>query len=177
MDAQRLVALDHGSYRTRIPGREQTVVIDKCRRWAAATGVIKLEGAGDNPRLTLQLTDVDTDRIVEQAQAEDNDGNRRRKIRELLFEEFGLPKEEAQQLFYRYRFRWRGTDRECELQYANVREQAFDTFKNKADQRRVIIVFRSTNRRTVRRATSRGYSSSAMKTRKATGPWYGSPRS
>lgn len=141
MDAQRLVALNHGSYRTPIPGREQTVVIDKCRRWAAATGVIKLEGAGDNPRITLQLTDVDTDRIIEQAQAEDNDGNRRRKIRELLFEEFGLPKEEAQQLFYRYRFRWRGTDRECELQYANVREQAFDTFKNKADQWRVIIDF------------------------------------
>ncbi|MEI6779281.1 MAG: phage resistance protein [Verrucomicrobiota bacterium] len=141
MDAQRLVALNHGSYRTPIPGREQTVVIDKCRRWAAATGVIKLEGSSDNPRITLQLTDVDTDRIIEQAQAEDNDGNRRRKIRELLFEEFGLPKEEAQQLFYRYKFRWRGTDRECELQYANVREQAFDTFKNKAEQWRVIIDF------------------------------------
>jgi hypothetical protein len=59
----------------------------------------------------------------------------------LLFEEFGLPKEDAQQLFYRYRFRWRGTDRECEVQYANVREQAFDTFKNKAEQWRVIIDF------------------------------------
>jgi hypothetical protein len=141
MDAQRLVALNHGSYRTPIPGREQTVVIDKCRRWAAATGVIKLEGSSDNPRIALQLTDVDTDRIMEQAQAEDNDGNRRRKIRELLFEEFGLPKEEAQQLFFRYKFRWRGTDRECELQYANVREQAFDTFKNKAEQWRVIIDF------------------------------------
>lgn len=141
MDAQRLVALNHGSYRTPIPGREQTVVIDKCRRWAAATGVIKLEGSSDNPRITLQLTDVDTDRIIEQAQAEDNDGNRRRKIREVLFEEFGLPKEEAQQLFYQYRFRWRGTDRQCELQYANVREQPFDTFKNKAEQWRVIIDF------------------------------------
>jgi hypothetical protein len=141
MDAQRLVALNHGSYRTPIPGREQTVVIDKCRRWAAATGIIKLEGSSDNPRITLQLTDVDTDRIIEQAQAEDNDGNRRRKIREVLFEEFGLPKEDAQQLFYRYRFRWRGTDRECELQYANVREQPFDTFKNKAEQWRVIIDF------------------------------------
>jgi hypothetical protein len=141
MDAQRLVALNHGSYRTPIPGREQTVVIDKCRRWAAATGVIKLEGSSDNPRITLQLTDVDTDRIIEQAQAEDNDGNRRRKIREVLFEEFGLPREEAQQLFYRYRFRWRGTDRECELQYANVREQPFDTFMNKAEQWRVIIDF------------------------------------
>lgn len=75
MDAQRLVALNHGSYRTPIPGREQTFVVDKCRRWAAATGVIKLEGSSDNPRITLQLTDVDTDRIMEQAQAEDNDGN------------------------------------------------------------------------------------------------------
>jgi len=141
MDAQRLVALNHGSYRTPIPGREQTVVIDKCRRWAGATGVIKLEGSSDNPRITLQLTDVDTDRIIEQVQAEDNDGNRRRKIRELLFEEFGLPKDDAQQLFYRYRFRWRGTDRECELQYANVREQAFDAFRNKTEQWRVIIDF------------------------------------
>ena len=141
MDAQRLVALNHGSYRTPIPGREQTVVIDKCRRWAGDTGVIKLEGSSDNPRITLQLTDVDTDRIIDQARAEDNDGNRRRKIREVLFEEFGLPKEEAQQLFYRYRFRWRGTDRDCELQYANVREQPFDTFKNKAEVWRVIIDF------------------------------------
>ena len=141
MDAQRLVALNHGSYRTPIPGREQTVVIDKCRRWAAATGVIKLEGSSDNPRITLQLTDVDTDRIIEQAQAEDNDGNRRRKIREVLFEEFGLPKEEAQKLFYDYKLRWRGTDRQADLQFANVREQAFDTFKNKAEQWRVIIDF------------------------------------
>ena len=55
--------------------------------------------------------------------------------------EFGLPKEEAQQLFYRYQFRWRGTDRECELSMPMCASRPFDTFKNKAEQWRVIIDF------------------------------------
>ena len=141
LNAQRLVALNHGTYRSPIQGLEQNIVIDKCRRWGAATGIIKLDGSSDNPRISLQLTDVDTDRIIEQASAEDNDGNRRRKIRELLFAQFGLGTESAQALFTKYRFRWRGTDRECEMQFGNIRELTDDVLKNQTDEWRVVIDF------------------------------------
>jgi hypothetical protein len=141
LNAQRLVALNHGTYRSPIQGLEQNIVIDKCRRWGAATGIIKLDGSNDNPRISLQLTDVDTDRIIEQASAEDNDGNRRRKIRELLFSQFGLATDAAQALFTKYRFRWRGTDRECELQFGNILELADDTLKNRTDEWRIVIDF------------------------------------
>jgi hypothetical protein len=141
LNAQRLVALNHGTYRSPIQGLEQNIVIDKCRRWGAATGIIKLDGSSDNPRISLQLTDVDTDRIIEQASAEDNDGNRRRKIRELLFSQFGLATDVAQALFTKYRFRWRGTDRECELQFGNILELADDTLKNRTDEWRMVIDF------------------------------------
>ena len=141
LNAQRLVALNHGTYRCPIKGLEQSIVIDKCRRWGAATGIIKVDGSTDNPRISLQLTDVDTDRIIEQASAEDNDGNRRRKIRELLFGQFGLAVDMAQDLFTKYRFRWRGTDRECELQFGNIRELADDVLKNQTDEWRIVIDF------------------------------------
>jgi hypothetical protein len=73
-----------------------------------------------NPTISVQLTGVDTESILEQARTVDNPGNRILKIKELLFGQLGIPPED--QLFIRYDFKWRATKRSCEVLVANVRE-------------------------------------------------------
>jgi hypothetical protein len=73
-----------------------------------------------NPTISVQLTGVDTESMLEQARTVDNPGNRILKIKELLFGQLGIPPED--QLFIRYDFKWRATKRSCEVLVANVRE-------------------------------------------------------
>jgi hypothetical protein len=85
----RLAALNHGSIRTPIAGREGQEVLRRLRSWAAQVGEIKLSDDA-NPTVSLQLTGVDTESIIEQARNIDNAGNRQRKVREILFHELGV---------------------------------------------------------------------------------------
>src|SRR6185436_21147500 len=62
----RLAALNHGSIRTPIAGREGQEVLRRLRGWAAQIGEIKLSDDA-NPTVSLQLTGVDTESIIEQA--------------------------------------------------------------------------------------------------------------
>jgi len=59
----------------------------------------------------------------------DNPGNRRRKIRELLFAELGIP--DSNELFVHFDFTWRGTPREVEILYENVRELTDDRLRGR----------------------------------------------
>jgi hypothetical protein len=141
MDAQRLVALNHGSYhadsRTRMDGRHGVA-----RAAAHATA-----GRVDIIAHNLQLTDVDTDRIAEKK--EDNDGNRRRKSR--YCSRNSACRKKTSTTFYRYRC-WRGTDRECELQYANVREQPLIRSEQSRQWRHHRLSIRSTATRPSQRS-------------------------
>ena len=122
----RLAALNHGSIRTPIAGREGQEVLRRLRGWAAQVGEIKLSDDA-NPTVSLQLTGVDTESIIEQARNIDNAGNRQRKVRELLFHELGVT--DSDELFPVHEFEWRGTARSCEILYTNVRELSDDSLK------------------------------------------------
>lgn len=127
MTPARLAALNHGTFKSPIPGQEATTVLNKCKKWAAAVGQIKIqENAGSQPTILLQLSGVDIQSIIDQAVAVDNHGNRIRKLKDMLFAEFGI--ENQQELFARWAFRWRGTDRECEVLVCNVRDVPLETF-------------------------------------------------
>ena len=89
MTAQRLAALNHGTFRSPIPGREAQDVLRKCRDWAAEVGEIKVTD-DTNPVISIQVTGVDIEPIIEGARSHDNPGNRRRRIREMLFEQLGI---------------------------------------------------------------------------------------
>ena len=65
-----------------IPGREGGAVLSKLRTWAAQVGEIKLTD-DTNPVISLQITGVDVEPILANAAHYDNDGNRRRKVRDL----------------------------------------------------------------------------------------------
>ncbi len=138
MTPGRLAALNHGTITTPIPGQEAATVLNKCKKWAAAVGQIKIqESASGQPTITLQLSGVDTHRILDQAESVDNHGNRVRKLKDILLSQMGIAVE--QELYARHQFRWRGTNRECEVIFNNVRDLPDETLHTTGDGWRLII--------------------------------------
>jgi hypothetical protein len=135
LTAERLAALNHGTIKTPIPGREAQEVLRRVKSWAAGVGEIHLS-EGNNPTINVQLTGVDTEPILAKARGEDSVGNRRRRVRQMLFEQFGI--EDADQFFLTLPFRWRNTDRACEIVFANVRDLP-DPSLEASDYWRVVI--------------------------------------
>jgi hypothetical protein len=136
LTAQRLAALNHGSIKTPIPGQEAQIALGKLRKWAAQAGEIKV-GEDTNPVITIQISRIDTDRIIDNARIHDNLGNRLRMVRAILFGALGI--EEGDDLFTRYYFSWRGTRREVDVTYGNVREMADERLTARGDGWSVVI--------------------------------------
>jgi len=120
LTASRLAALNHGTIRSPIPGRETSLVLQKCKGWSAEVGEIKIGDDATNPTISIQLTGVDTEAILAAAQREDNLGNQTRMVREILFHELGM--ENVDQMFLSHEFLWRNTHRVCDIIYGNVRK-------------------------------------------------------
>lgn len=119
LNASRLAALNHGTIRSPIPGKEAGTVLQKCKQWAAEVGEIKIGDEPTNPTISIQLSGVDTEAILAAATHEDNPGNQMRMVRQVLFEELGI--ENVDQMYLSYDFAWRNTSRECDVIYGNVR--------------------------------------------------------
>lgn len=129
ISGQKLAALNHGTVRAPLAGTEGRLVLSHCREWAAEVGEIKITEES-NPLISVQITGVDTDPIIANAKAQDNPGNRRRKIRTMLFKAFGI--EEGNDIFTTYGLLWRGTRREVEVVYDNVREMSDDRLRGRS---------------------------------------------
>ncbi len=143
LTAEKLAALNHGTVKSPIPGQESRTVLRKLRNWASRIGEIKIgEDPPANPSIALQITGIDTESIINQAQTEDNAGNRRRKIRELLLEQLNIRQQDD--LFQSYNFNWRATARSCEIVFGNIRDASElpdSSFSTDSDRWRVIIDF------------------------------------
>ena len=133
--AERLAALNHGTIRTPIEGREAQEVLRRVRGWAAGVGEIRV-GEGNNPTITVQLTGVDTEAILAKARGEDSMGNRRRRVRQMLFEQLGI--DDADRPTIELPFKFRNTDRSCEIVFANVRDLP-DSSLESGDYWRLVI--------------------------------------
>lgn len=138
LTAHRLTALNHGTFRSPIPGREAQDVLRKCRDWASEIGEIKITD-DQNPIISIQVTGVDIEPILRAAEANDNTGNRRRRIRDTIFNELGI--EDSTGLFITYECTWRGTKREIELLYENVREMTDDRLRGRSGAWSVVLDF------------------------------------
>jgi len=137
LNAERLAALNHGTIKTPIPGREGQEVLRRCRSWAASVGEIRIGEEAANPTISMQLSGVDTETIIEQARREDNQGNRIRRVRQMLFEQLGIGGElEFEQS---HDFLWRQTRRSCIVLFRNIRELP-DTSLENADERWKLII-------------------------------------
>lgn len=137
MTVNKLAALNHGSIRTPVPGREGAIVLDRVRKWAGEIGQIRIGDESVNPTVSVQLSGVDTEGILAQAASEDNAGNRIRKLKQLAFERLGISGEDDFGL--EHNFEWRATKRVCDVVCANVRELSDDSLKNDSDRWRLII--------------------------------------
>jgi len=102
-------------------------------------GEVRIADGSDNPTLSILLAGVDVESILERARHEDNTGNRRRKVRELLFEQLGVV--EGGGLYQTHEVTWRGTRRRAEVDYGNVRELGDDRFVSQGDGWRVVVDF------------------------------------
>lgn len=133
---ERLQALNHGSIRTPIPGKEASEVLRRARHWAGRVGEIKI-GEGENPVLSVQLTGVDVEQILERAAHADNRPERLRKIRSTLFRQLEVA--EGDLLGSGYEWRWRGTKRHADVMFGNIREHADETLRAQGDHWKVFF--------------------------------------
>ncbi|MFF0016205.1 phage resistance protein [Streptomyces sp. NPDC005374] len=117
---RRLGALNHGSVLAPIPGAEVGIIKNKVAEWAARFPEIKETGTDANPGVRLELSGVDVDSVIANAQVNDNPGNRVALARRLLSEELGV---EHGQLSDQLGFVWRGTARTAEIVFGNVADE------------------------------------------------------
>ena len=137
LTAERLAALNHGTIKTPIPGREGQEVLRRCRNWAAGVGELRI-GEESNPTISLQLSGVDTESILKQAEGEDTHGNRIRRIRQMMFDQLQVKGEG--EFEYHHEFLWRNTRRSCVILFKNIRELTDASLANDDDSQWKLII-------------------------------------
>lgn len=136
MTCMRLAALNHGTIRSRIPGREHQVVAQKLDGWSGEVGEIHLDGDRANPTVSIQLAGVDTEVIIKLAEKFDNIGTRQFKVRQTLFKSLGIP--EQDEMFMSHSFLWRGSRRSCDVLFTNVRTLPDESLRSTDDWKLIL---------------------------------------
>ena len=136
----RLVALNWGSIRSPIPHREAAQLLRKLQAWGSQVGEIELIGDAANPEIALRISSVDVDQILSKAQIHDSFGNRKKKIRELLFDQLEIARRDELPPLLR-EVPWRGTQRTVEVIYDNVRELPDESLRAGDAALRVVLDF------------------------------------
>jgi hypothetical protein len=138
---KRLAALNHGTIQSPIPGKEATLLLNKLKQWAAQIGELKIgDEDSANPIISLQITGVDTDAILENADKVDSASNRIALAKELIFREMNIDNEDS--LIHEHEWLWHGTKRAVEVRFANIREIADDAaMRPDGDGWKIIIDF------------------------------------
>jgi hypothetical protein len=128
LTATRLASLNHGSIVSPLPGREASIVLSKAREWARHVPEIHVSGSERSAVIRVALADVDYESIVERAKGEDNTGRRRELLRALAREAFGVADADPDVFgAIAHRVVWRGSRREVDLVFGNVRDASWLT--------------------------------------------------
>lgn len=134
---RKLAALNHGTLKSPIKNQEAGLVLKRLQGWQ--TNINELRVDSETQEISLNLTTVDLERILEPVRREDSPGNRKRYLRELLFSMMKIPESNQGALSQTYTLTWRGTRRDFEILYLNVREQADLKSFQAGDLPRVIL--------------------------------------
>ena len=134
---ERLAALNHGTIKSPIPGQESSIVLGKLRMFAGRCGQIKIPDGAAQPIVTIQLSGVDVDSILDRAETHDNFGNRIRLLKQKLFAQLGF--QENDKLLMDHRIQWKGTPRTCHVSFQNVRETEKELLENDGDEWKLVI--------------------------------------
>ena len=118
---QKLAALNHGTLKSPIAGRESAMVLTKLKNWQTNIGELRVDP--DSDEISLNLTTVDLEKILEGARQQDSPGNRKGFLRRLLFQMLKVDQDPQGNMTLIYDLIWRGTRRSFEIQYLNIREK------------------------------------------------------
>jgi hypothetical protein len=121
LTAAKLAALNYGTIRTYVPGQEASRVLTLVKEWAGEFPEIHI-GEGADPVISVVLSGISADVLLEQFQHEDTDSNRRSLLRSLLSEELGISARSGLLAEYTTTVVWRGTKREVDVIFGNVRD-------------------------------------------------------
>lgn len=139
LTARRLATLNYSAIKARIPGNEGQLVLDKLKAWVSrGVGEIQI-GEGPNPTISMQISGIDVESVLEPARAEDSFGNRIRWVKRLLFDALELKDLDAQP--QRFTCSWRGTKRAAQLVFGNVWELPDESLREDGDEWKVVIDF------------------------------------
>ena len=122
LTAAKLAALNYGTITTFIPGQQAQRVLTIVKEWAAEFGEIHL-GDGDNPVISLTLSGVNYDTLLEYAQGEDTDTSRRALLRTMLSSELSITSLGTLQAEWTTTVVWRGSKRPVDVVFGNVRDE------------------------------------------------------
>lgn len=143
LTATRLAALNHGSIVSPLPGQEASIVLAKLRRWSAEVPEIHISSDPRNPVIRMRISEVDYESVVEKARGEDSEGRRREVLKGLVWDAFGLENVDGDVTGVSRQTRiWRGSRREVEVVFANIRDRAWlsdDMFTAGRDTWRFIV--------------------------------------
>ncbi len=121
LTVSRLTALNSGIVRSFVPGAERQQVLDRLRRWQGEVGELRLGEDEQDPTVSVQLSGIDTGPILDAAKVADNEGERRRKVRDLLEEALAVKDPRTMDPYLEVI--WRGTRRKVSVTFANVRDE------------------------------------------------------
>lgn len=121
LTASRLSALNHGTIKAWLPGQEVASALQKLRAVAAQVSEVHV-GDGDDPLITVELTDVDPESVLERGRHVDNEGNRRLLLKELVWESLGVREQATLEATQSYDHVWRGRRTKVDLLFGNVRD-------------------------------------------------------
>ncbi|WP_394159783.1 DUF6079 family protein [Galactobacter valiniphilus] len=121
LTAHKLAALNFGTVASFVPGQEHLQVLSMVKAWATEFGEVSISAAAD-PIISIQLTGVDYDSVLDNVRNEDSTLQRRTLVRDLLLEELGVSGQGGLLATYPYTFVWRGTKRAADLIFGNVRD-------------------------------------------------------
>ncbi|WP_262103916.1 DUF6079 family protein [Arthrobacter sp. Marseille-P9274] len=124
LTAAKLAALNFGTIRSFIPGQESQTVLQHVRDWAKEFGEVTLEGSTADPVISVSLTGVDSDAIVERVQGEDTPNARRTLIRSLISASLGIPEAVGLMSHREHTLVWRGQKITVDVIFGNIRDTA-----------------------------------------------------
>ncbi|NMR20263.1 DUF6079 family protein [Cellulomonas fimi] len=117
----KLAALNYGTIQTFVPGQQAQRVMALVKEWAAEFIEVHI-GEGADPVVSLSLTGVNYDLLLESVQHEDTEANRRKLIREMLTDELGITAQGGLLAERTLSVVWRGSRREVDVVFGNVRD-------------------------------------------------------
>jgi len=121
LTAARLAFLNYGTVPSVIPGTEAVSVLNRVRAWAEQIGELQI-GDGNDPLISLAISGVNYDSVLEQVRSEDTPAARRTLLRKLVFEQLAIPATDTLLAANPHPILWRGSKRTIDLVFGNVRD-------------------------------------------------------